>query len=167
MRNITVMDMDRTSITLSICVLLLFTVATNSILFNTTFYDARALLEQPQASTAKRLYDTADVVATGVITNSSAIMVGSQIWTYMEVAVDEYLKNSQRAGNLTIKSMGGNVGNIGSFVEDSPLFHVGDRVLLFLYKNSTDKAYRMSPYSGLLSDKDTSDLLADLRGREQ
>lgn len=156
--------LDRRFIKLSICVLVLLMMAATSVLFNTTYHDTGALLEQPNKQTAKRLYDSADVVATGIITNSSAIMEDSEIWTYLEVKVEEYLKNPQPIGNLTIKSMGGTVGNIGSVAEDSPLFNVGDKVLLILYKESpTDKTYRMSPYSGLLNEGSTSQLLDNLR----
>ena len=161
--TIIVIEVDRIFIISLISVLLLYILAINSIIFNITSHDARALLEQPQTLTAKRLYDSVDVVATGTITNSSAIMEDSKIWTYMEVEVGEFLKNPQLSRNLAIKSMGGTVGNIGSVVEDSPLFKEGDRVLLFLYKDSpVDKAYRISPYSGLLNNGSTSELLTEL-----
>ena len=142
--------------------LLLYLLAVNSVIFNITYHDVRALLEEPNMLTAKRLYDMADVVATGRIANSSATINDSKIWTYMEVQVKDFLKNPQISRNLTIKSMGGTVGNISSVVEDSPLFKEGDRVLLFLNKEPGDVAYRVSPYSDLLNNPSTSELLNEL-----
>ena len=132
-------------------------------MFNIKSHDATALLEQPSTLTAKRLYDMADVVATGRIANSSATINDSKIWTYMEVQVKDYLKNPQISRNLIIKSMGGTVGNTSSVVEDSPLFKKGDRVLLFLNKELGDSAYRVSPYSGLMNNPSTSELLGELK----
>jgi len=143
--------------------LLLYLLAVNSVIFNITYHDVRALLEEPNMLTAKRLYDMADVVATGRIANSSATINDSKIWTYMEVQVKDFLKNPQISRNLTIKSMGGTVGNTSSVVEDSPLFKVGDRVLLFLNKEPGDMAYRVSPYSGLMNDPSTSEMLNELK----
>jgi|GEM_PF-3364295 hypothetical protein len=143
--------------------LLLYLLAVNSVIFNITYHDVRALLEEPNMLTAKRLYDMADVVATGRIANSSATINDSKIWTYMEVQVKDFLKNPQISRNLTIKSMGGTVGNTSSVVEDSPLFKEGDRVLLFLNKGPGDMAYRVSPYSGLMNDPSTSEMLNELK----
>lgn len=155
--------LNRISLTSFALILLLYLMTVNSVIFNVTSHDARALLEQPNASTAKRLYDTADVVATGRIANSSVTINDSKIWTYMEVQVEDYMKNPQISQNLTIKSMGGTVGNISSVEEDSPLFKVGDKVLLFLNKEPGDMAYRVSPYSGLMNNPSTSEILNGLK----
>jgi hypothetical protein len=155
--------LNRIFITSFTLILLLYLLTVNATIFNVTYHDARALLEQPNTSTAKRLYDMADVVATGRIANSSATINDSKIWTYMEVQVEDYLKNPQISPNLTIKSMGGSVGNISSVVEDSPMFKEGDRVLLFLNKEPGDRAYRISPYSGLINNPSTSEILNELK----
>jgi hypothetical protein len=154
---------DRIFFTSFTLILLLYLLGVNSVIFNITSRDARALLEQPNTLTAKRLYDIADVVATGTIANSSATINDSKIWTYMKVQVEEYLKNPQISRNLTIKSMGGTVGNISSVVEDSPLFKEGDRVLLFLNKEPGEIAYRVSPFSDLLNNPSTSEMLNELK----
>lgn len=153
---------DRIFITSSTIIVLLYLLGVNSVIFNITSRDARALLEPPNTLNANGIYDSADVVATGRIANSSATINDSKIWTYMKVQVEEYLKNPQISRNLTIKSMGGTVGNISSVVEDSPLFKKGDRVLLFLNKEPGDVAYRVSPYSDLLNNPSTSELLNEL-----
>ena len=158
------MTVDRIFFISSISILLVYLIATNSVIFNIRLSDAHAILEQPETSIAKRLYNNADVVATGTIVNSSSIMKDSKIWTYMDVEVDEYLKNPQLSKNLRIKSMGGTIGNLSTVVEDSPLFKEGDTVLLFLHKDGqSDPAYSISPYSGLLNEQDITELLTELR----
>ena len=163
METIMLILLNRISLASFTLILLLYLVTVNSVIFNNTCHDSRALLEQPNTSTAKKLYDTADVVAIGRIVNSSATINDSKIWTYIEVQVEDYMKNPQISQNLIIKSMGGTVGNISSVVEDSPLFKVGDKVLLFLNKEPGDIAYRVSPYSGLMNDPSTSEILNELK----
>ena len=81
----------------------------------------------------------------------------------MEVQVEDFLKNPQMSRNLSRKSMGGIVGNISSVGEDSPLFKEGDKVLLFLNKEPGNMVYRISPYSDLLNNSSTSELLNELK----
>jgi len=112
-----------------------------------------ALLTEPSPSqnTGEKLYENFDLVVVGKITDSSASMAdhsSGDIWTYMQVEVEEYLKNSLPTKNLTVKSMGGKVGELGQWVEDSPIFNVGDRALLLLNKDkSINDAYVVSSQS--------------------
>lgn len=157
------MVVDRIFFTSFTLILLLYLFGIDSVILNITSSDAHALLERPNALTSNRLYDIADVVVTGRIANSSVTINDSKIWTYMNVQVEEYLKNPQTSWNLTIKSMGGTLGNISSVVEDSPLFKEGDRVLLFLNKEPGEIAYRVSPFSDLLDNPSTSEMLNYLK----
>lgn len=110
------------------------------------FQNADAILAP---TTTKELYDNAEVVVLGKITDSSARCEGTQIWTHMQVQVEEYLKNPQESRILTAKSIGGTIGNYGYWMEDSPIYSREDRVLLFLYKQDTeDKIYRISYPTG-------------------
>ncbi|MGI0012156.1 MAG: hypothetical protein ACREBU_01745 [Nitrososphaera sp.] len=114
------------------------------------FQNADAILAP---TTTKELYDNAEVVVLGKITDSSARCEGTQIWTHMQVQVEEYLKNPQESRILTAKSIGGTIGNYGYWMEDSPIYSREDRVLLFLYKQDTeDKIYRISYPTGVIQD---------------
>ena len=144
-------------------ILLLYLLGVNLVIFNITSRNALALLEHPNTLTSNKIYNSADVVAIGSVENSSATINDSKIWTYMRIQVEEYLKNPQISRDLTIKSMGGTLGNISSVVEDSPLFKEGDRVLLFLNKEPGEIAYRVSPFSDLLNNPITSEMLNELK----
>lgn len=121
-----------------------------------------ALLTEPSPGqdAGEKLYENIDLVVIGKITNSSARLEddnGGEIWTYMQVDVEKYLKNSQPDKNLTVKSMGGKAGNLGQWVEDSPIFNVGDKVLLLLNKdNSKNDAYIVSGQSVVMANDKSS-----------
>ncbi len=101
--------------------------------------------------TPKELYDGSELVVIGRITDSTAKCEGSQIWTYMQIEVEDSAKNPQGIKTLTGKAFGGTIGNYGSWLEDSPIFKKGDRAFLYLYKdNPSDTVYRVNPYSGVL-----------------
>jgi len=121
-----------------------------------------ALLTEPSPGqdTGEKLYENFDLVVIGKITNSSARLEddnSGEVWTYMQVDVEKYVKNSQPDKNLTVKSMGGKVGNLGQWVEDSPIFNVGDKVLLLLNKdNSKNDAYIVSGQSDVIANDKSS-----------
>ncbi len=105
-------------------------------------------------ATTKELYDSSELVVVGRITDSTAKCEGSQIWTHVQVQVEESLKNPQGIDVLTAKTYGGVMGNYGVSMEDSPIFNKGDRAFLYLYKEKPgDIVYRISPYSGALADE--------------
>ena len=56
----------------------------------------------------------------------------AQILTDITVRLDEILKGAAPGAEVTIRQLGGRVGDIESRVEGSPEFSVGERVLLFL-----------------------------------
>ncbi len=100
----------------------------------------------------KELYDSAELVVVGKIADSAAKCEGSQVWTHMQIKVEESLKNPQGKTILSAKSYGGTVWNYGVWMEDSPIFKKGDRAFLYLYKDDhADTIYRISPYSGILT----------------
>ncbi|HSF06734.1 MAG TPA: hypothetical protein VLG10_13170, partial [Methylomirabilota bacterium] len=55
-----------------------------------------------------------------------------QIFTDITVRLDEVLKGVVPTPELTIRQLGGRVGDVESRVEGSPEFRLGERVLLFL-----------------------------------
>lgn len=104
------------------------------------------------------LYNDSELVVIGRITDSTAKCEGSQIWTHMQIEVEDSAKNPQNIKTLTAKAYGGIIGNYGVWMEDSPIFEKGDRAFLYLYKdNPGDTVYRISPYSGVLSVNDSPD----------
>ncbi|MGI0012966.1 MAG: hypothetical protein ACREBU_05930, partial [Nitrososphaera sp.] len=99
----------------------------------------------------KELYDGSELVVIGRITDSASKCEGSQIWTQMQVEVEDSAKNPQGIKVLTAKAYGGTIGNYGLWVEDSPIFKKGDRAFLYLYRDSpSDTVYRVNQYSGVL-----------------
>jgi hypothetical protein len=107
-------------------------------------------------ATTKELYDSAEIVVVGRITDSTAQCEGSQLWTHMQIKVEESLKNPQGINVLMAKSYGGTMWDYGVWMEHSPIFEKGDRTFLYLYKDMpSDVEYRISPYSSMLSLNDS------------
>ncbi len=127
-----------------------------------TFQNADTLLAP---ATTKELYDGSELVVVGRITGSTAKCEGSQIWTHMQIQVEESLKNPQNIQVLTAKTYGGTIGNYGVSMEDSPIFNKGDRAFLYLYRDKPGDIYRISPYSGILVDETITgrDILGSFR----
>lgn len=108
--------------------------------------------------TGKELYDSSELVVVGRITDSTSKCEGSQIWTHMQIEVEDSAKNPESIKVLTGKTIGGRIGNYGYWVEDSPIFNKGDRAFLYLYKDKPDDTvYRISQYSGALAVNDSPD----------
>ena len=56
----------------------------------------------------------------------------SQIYTLVNVAVEEWVKGELRGKEIVINKPGGTVGEITQQVEDVPSFRVGEMILVFL-----------------------------------
>ncbi|HXG90061.1 MAG TPA: matrixin family metalloprotease [Vicinamibacterales bacterium] len=87
----------------------------------------------PKWSTAE-LTDFSDVVVTGRV---QSVTFGwdstvNSIYTYVTVDIDEVFKGAVARGPVTIKQLGGQVGEIGLAISDQPTFAVGEDVLLYL-----------------------------------
>jgi len=109
------------------------------------------------SASPKVLYDSSELVVIGSITDSTAKCEGSQIWTHMRIEVIDSAKNPEGIKVLTGKAIGGRIGNYGHWLEDSPIFEKGDTAFLYLYReNPDDTIYRISQYSGGLSNSDVS-----------
>lgn len=125
-----------------------------SIPINTcTLFPSRTSSDLMAPVSPKELYDSSELVVIGRITDSAAKCEGSQIWTHMQIEVEDSAKNPQGIKVLTGKAIGGKIGNYGYWAEDSPIFNKGDRAFLYLYKNSSSETvYTISQYSGVLND---------------
>lgn len=123
-----------------------------------SFFPIQAATANLVYQSGKELYDNADLVVIGRITESTAECEGSQIWTHMQIEVEDSAKNPNGIKVLTGKAYGGMIGNYGVWMEDSPIFKKGDRAFLYLYKDKPDDTiYRISQYSGALSVNDSPD----------
>jgi hypothetical protein len=67
---------------------------------------------------------------------------GKTIFTYVTVAVNLWLKGSG-AKAVTIRIPGGEVGDVGLWVEDTPMFREGQDVITFLEPSSEESAMKV------------------------
>lgn len=63
---------------------------------------------------------------------------GTEIYTYITVAVDQCLKGSLQHSEITIKQLGGEVAGIGLKVVGAPEYKEGEEVLTFLKGSESD-----------------------------
>jgi hypothetical protein len=81
-----------------------------------------------------------------------------QTFTHITVTPQEILKGAIGDGDITLKQLGGTVGHLRTWLEGSPEFIVGEKVLLFLDTNPDGSAGVASLYQGkfsLFTDRDT------------
>jgi hypothetical protein len=62
---------------------------------------------------------------------------GSQIFTYVTISPQNLLKGDQIPAEITIKQLGGEVGEIGMRVDEASVYEEGEEVLLFLQMGLT------------------------------
>jgi hypothetical protein len=79
----------------------------------------------------------AQLVVRAHCTANSTAWDGGEIWTFSSFAVEETWKRSPAAGTisnsyLTVRLLGGTVGNLNSVVSGVPRFTPGEEVVLFL-----------------------------------
>jgi hypothetical protein len=79
------------------------------------------------------LWSDADVVLIGEVLNVTTHQ-GEEGFIYRNVVVEvvKYNKNSLNLSRIDVHVLGGEIGDIGSWVEDQPEFMVGETVLVFL-----------------------------------
>lgn len=81
------------------------------------------------------------------------------IYTDVVISIDEYLKNPLPSKKVTVRLWGGTVGNDTLTVEDEPTFETGEKVLLYLMKDSSPSTKDIDPehfrVTGLLQGKYT------------
>lgn len=82
------------------------------------------------------LTEQAQVIVIGRVVGISGHWDHDQILTDVTVQLDEILKGAVPTPELTIRQLGGRVGDVESRVEGSPEFRLGERVLLFLTTRS-------------------------------
>ena len=74
-----------------------------------------------------------------------------RVFTHITVTPQETLKGEIGDGDFTVKQLGGTVGHLRSWLEGSPEFLVGEKVLLFLDTNPDGSATVAQLYQGKFS----------------
>ncbi len=92
------------------------------------------------AKTPLELYNEHELIVTGKVISLTEI---SNRETIYNVKVEEYLKNPKPYDIIDAYGLGAKNGGI--VIEDDTIFEIGDRVLLYLYKE--DGKYKISQYS--------------------
>lgn len=91
---------------------------------------------QPIASLEKMVAASDRIVVGNVInTESKWDESRTTIWTYVTVRCQQFLKGPDLQNEITIRVMGGKIGQLGLDVSHTPTFQNGERVLVFLQEN--------------------------------
>lgn len=132
---------------------------------------ACALLPTPARATVavavppEDLAEDADAVVTGHVTRIAGHWdpAQAQVFTTIAIRVDDVLKGEVADPEIEVVQPGGVVGSLGSWLQGSPEFEVGERVLVFLTEQA-DGSVRVSHlYLGkysIVTDIETGDELA-------
>jgi len=128
-------------------------IACSIVILNWAQVDGRIV---PQ--TVTQLYKESDIILVGNVT--SVEITPSGIYTFYQVKVEQYLKNSLQNDTITAVGSGPN----GGHPPPDPRFMVGDRVRLYLEKE--DGVYMISMYSTKANPKCYSHELLGLGPKE-
>ncbi|MGA8025138.1 MAG: hypothetical protein WB990_19370 [Candidatus Acidiferrales bacterium] len=105
-----------------------------AVLLAATFCQATTL---ERMSLAKMAQTAPLVIRARCLANSTAWDAG-EIWTFTSFAIEESWKGAPpgAAAQITVRLLGGSVGNLTSTVSGVPRFHPGEDVILFLEPTS-------------------------------
>ena len=82
------------------------------------------------------LAQSADVIALGrVVSVEGALTAKGRVFTYVTLTLEEALKGHAPSGSITLKQLGGQVGDLDAFIHGSPRFELGERVLVYLTRS--------------------------------
>lgn len=94
------------------------------------------------ATTVVKMSDQDIVRGARIILEGKVTKVSSQwnaartrIYTFVDISVSKVLKGSIQGQTITLRVLGGAVGNIGMVVVDSPTYAVGQEIILLLGPN--------------------------------
>jgi len=74
------------------------------------------------------------------------------IYTDIVISVDEYLKNPSSSGELIVRVTGGTVGDFSMTTDADPSFNAGEKVLLFLRKDTNPNTKDIGPEHFIVTD---------------
>jgi hypothetical protein len=120
---------------------------------------AALALVAPASATVAVPLDDADLASDAVI-----VMVGrvtaieshwdparARIFTDIRLAVDEVIAGDVSTSEVTVRQAGGRVGGVENWIEGSPTFHRGERVLVFLAERADGTLRIAHLYQGKFS----------------
>jgi hypothetical protein len=98
-------------------------------------------------STLQSMSDYVDTIIVGQIKHSYSYWEGKKIYTDVVVEVEDFVKNAteETATEITLKLLGGTVGEMTLTVDMSPEFTLGEKVMLFLLKR--EEGYLLFDFS--------------------
>lgn len=107
---------------------------------------ADVLAQQSVPVTTQELTERSRIIVIGTVINKSSAWDnwGRELYTYITLRVDNTIKSNKPGSDITIRQLGGKVGDIESRVQGLPDFEKGERVLVFL------GPYTGTPYYGLI-----------------
>jgi PKD repeat protein len=106
--------------------------------------------------TDQELIAKSDVIVRGTVVSSQPVEVGSGIWTETILAVDETLKGNV-SSKVTIREVGGKIGDREVVVFGSPDYTPGETVLAFLWASPRGHFQTMDLFVGKFSEEWTID----------
>ena len=122
---------------------------------------------QQEAVDLKKLTNSSDIIITGKVTKqtSSWNEDKSRIYTLATVTVDDYIKGVSAGNTVTIKYLGGEVGEVGELYSHMPRFEDNEEVLVFLNKDGNKSDYKVSNGENgkisLITDSHTGELMTN------
>lgn len=82
-----------------------------------------------------KMAQTAQLIVRAHCVASSSAWDGGEIWTFTSFEIEDSWKGAEASGSgtqITVRLLGGSVGNLTSAVSGIPRFHPGEEVILFL-----------------------------------
>jgi PKD repeat protein len=105
--------------------------------------------------TDDQLVDASPVVVRGTVVRSEPVERNGGIWTETELAVDRVLKGDVSGPTLTIREVGGRIGDRISVVFGSPTYVAGERVLVFLWPTPRGDYQTRDLFTGKFTERST------------
>jgi hypothetical protein len=84
-----------------------------------------------------KLTESSDLIIVGNVSEINSKWENGNIWTYVTVRSSQTLKGDNKFSEITIRSLGGRVGEISQIISGGPKFEVGEVLLGFLEKDKT------------------------------
>ncbi len=103
-----------------------------------------ALWGSAQATSVKRvelgtLTEISEVVFLGHVVDQSVKAENGQVWTELTFDIDEIWKGKAQSSRIKIRQLGGFTEELQQIIVGYPQFELGERVVLFLERTSTQR----------------------------
>lgn len=85
-----------------------------------------------EKASLEKLVRDSHLIVMGKVLSSKSVWEGNNIYTHITVRINGRLKGNYSAHEVTVKQLGGKVGEVGEIVDGSPTFRPGEEVILLL-----------------------------------